>query len=144
MIRLRELEAQLFKTIAVSTTEKDADGKYVFRDSDGEIFMWSPRPVRYEFHCVATVAEADSVTFLCPACFEKNGGPVGTHGIHVTFGRDVPKEADPNPRWNASGTTIDDLVLTPSILLNAGMPADQVCHWHGFVGSSGIQPGYAG
>lgn len=149
--RLRELEGKLEMVVAVTSTEKDDRGQYVFRDSSGEAFMWGPTPVRYEFHDVATVAEADHVMFLCPACFEKNGGQKGTHSVMVSFaGRNIPDEAgtrnaDGTPtRWKASGSTIDDLVLTPSILLDAKRKPEEGCHWHGFVGSSGVPAGMAG
>lgn len=144
------------KVVTVTTAEIEQDeptllGRFVFRDEDGAKFMWSPRPVRYQFAPVETVAEADHVNFLCPLCFEKNGGPAGTHKVMVTLaGREVPEEAGSRDstgkpsRWSASGTGIDDLVLTPSIALDAGRPEGAGCHWHGFVGSSGIPPGHAG
>lgn len=144
------------KLFVIPTEEIEQDdpelkGKYVFRDDDGEKFMWGPTPVRYEFRPVATLAEADEVVFLCPKCFGKNGGAKGTHSVSVTFtGREVPAEAgsrdaDGKPsQWKASGTTIDDLVLSPSILLDAKRDKDKGCHWHGFVGSDGIPPGHAG
>lgn len=159
---LRQLEGQLLKTVTVTTTEIETDeddpnetnkvkGLYVHRDETGEKFLWSPRPERYEHHPVATVAEADQVMFLCPLCFEKNGGSKGTHSVMVTFeGRNVPDEASSRDHtgkpscWNASGSSIDDLVLTPSILLDASREPTHGCHWHGFVGSSGIPPGHAG
>lgn len=89
----------------------------------------------HTFAPVATVAEADSIMFLCPKCFETNGGEIGTHSIRVDFvGRGVPDEACIHNkegvavRWNiVAGSGIDDLSLTPSILLLAG------CEWHGFV-----------
>jgi len=148
---LRQLEAELQKVVTVTTTEIEmreghsCKGQYVHRDSNGHAFMWGPTPVRYAFHDVETPAEADHLMFLCPACFARNNGPVGTHSVMVTFaGRNVPDEAgtrgaDGKPtRWSMSGTSLDDLVLTPSILLYEG------CAWHGFVGSSGIPPGHAG
>lgn len=148
---LRQLNGRLEKVVTVTTSEKDERGIYVFRDGDGEPFMWGPRPERYEFHNVSTVAEADHVSFLCPLCFARNGGAVGTHSVFVSFaGRAFPEEAgsrdsDGKPsRWNASGAIIEDLVLTPSILLDAERSPDQGCHWHGFVGSSGVPPGHAG
>ena len=76
---------------------------------------------------VQTVAEADRVMFVCPmqGC---------SHRIAVDFaGRNTPDEAcirndQGRPvRWNASGSTIEDLTLTPSILILSG------CKWHGFV-----------
>lgn len=148
---LRQLEAQLEKVVAVPTTEieteeGDCKGLYVWRDSKGEAYKWGPTPISYEFHNVETLAEADMIMFLCPLCFEKNGGSVGTHSVMVTFAnRNVPDEAGTRgeggkpTRWTASGTNLDDLVLAPSILLTG--PG---CAWHGFVGSSGIPPGHAG
>jgi|SRR5580765_4673043 len=154
---LQQLEARLLKTVIVNTTEIEQDndnnlkGKYVFRDSNGEKFLWSPRPFSYEFHKVNTVAEADQVSFLCPLCYAKNGGNKGTHSVMVTFaGRNVPDDSGSRDstgkpsRWNASGTSINDLVLTPSIALDASRKAEEGCHWHGFVGSNGIPPGHAG
>lgn len=134
------------KTVIIVSTEKDAEGKYVFHGDDGKPFMWGPQPERYEYHRVQIVAEADQVSFLCPLCFAKNGGAVGTHRVMVSLaGRNIPDAAGSRDhtgklsRWNVSGTTIDDLVLTPSILLHG--PG---CGWHGFVGSNGIPPGHAG
>lgn len=154
---LRQLEAELQKVVAITTAdieteEGDCKGLYVWRDEKGEGYFWSPNPTRYGFKEVATLAEADQIDFLCPLCFEKNGGPVGTHMVMVSFaGRDIPDEAgsrgtDGKPtRWAVSGTGLDDLVLTPSIALNQSAPAESnVCRWHGFVGSSGIPPGHAG
>lgn len=152
---LRQLEAQFEKVVPNTTTEVETDGdlkgQYVWRDEKGEGFFWSPTPTRYEFHDVASLAEADMITFLCPLCFAKNGGAEGTHSVMVSFsGRNIPDEAGTRDasgkpsRWAASGTGLDDLVLTPSILLDASRKPEDGCHWHGFVGSSGIPPGHAG
>lgn len=151
---LRQLEGELYKIVTVITNEIERDGpswSYVHRDEEGEKFMWGPRRERYQFHPVQTVAEADEVSFLCPLCFARNGGARGTHHVMVTFaGRDVPEDAGTRDstgkpsRWNVGGSCLDDLVLTPSILLDAGRSPDRGCHWHGFVGSNGIPPGHAG
>lgn len=156
---LRQLEADLRKIVTVITTEieaghedPDLNGKYVFRDSSGEKFLWGPRPYTYEFHKVENISEADHIDFLCPLCFEKNGGAKGTHMVMVSFaGRNVPDEAGSRDstgapsRWAiVSGSSLDDLVLSPSILLDASREPDKGCHWHGFVGSAGIPPGHAG
>lgn len=147
---LSQLDGRLQKVVAVTTQEIEKEnprllGQYVFRDDDGNKFMWGPTPVRYQFENVNTVAEADQIMFLCPACFAKNHGDVGTHSVLVSFaGRNIPDEAGSRnsqgkpSRWTATGNNLDDLVLTPSILI--GLP----CQWHGFVGSSGIPPGHAG
>jgi hypothetical protein len=83
---------------------------------------------------VESFAEADRVSFLCPACYEKNGGKIGTHRVAVDFeGRSTPDEAcvhnsEGQPvRWTASGTCIEDLTLSPSIAIIGG------CAWHGLV-----------
>lgn len=75
-----------------------------------------------------SVENAQGVMFLCPACFVKNSGPVGTESILCWFqGRGVPADAFPRPgRWTASGTSFDDLSLSPSVNVNNE-------HWHGWV-----------
>jgi hypothetical protein len=92
------------------------------------------------FTPVETVAEADSVMFLCPACFLANAGAVGTHSVRVDFaGKAVPAEvAIRNGQgqpvwWNASGNDVSDLTLSPSILLLHD------CKWHGFVTNGEIR-----
>ena len=74
-------------------------------------------------------ADAQGVMFLCPACWTANGGAVGTHSVICWFrDRGVADTMSPGPaRWPATGTGLDDLTLTPSVLLTSG------CRWHGFV-----------
>jgi hypothetical protein len=78
---------------------------------------------------VATLQEAGGIKFLCPKCFDANGGPIGTHLIIVWFeGKPVPEgtyKAD--PRWGVTGTSLHDLTLSPSINVIGG------CGWHGWV-----------
>lgn len=148
MPTLRELDGRLLRWYSETSTERSAlDGKeyYVFRDLTGEIEMWSPTPLRDLFAPVETFAAAHGVRFLCPKDFAKNGGAVGTLSVYVWFqGSPVPAHIGHNKkgetvRWNASGTGLDDLVLTPSI-----QEEDEgYCGWHGFVGSSGVPPGHA-
>jgi hypothetical protein len=90
----------------------------------------SPTSHRY----VNTLAEAHGIFFLCPLCFEKNGDPVGTHGVICWF-CGVADTISPKPgRWQPSGTGIDDLTLngcpgkTRSVQLLGGG-----CQWHGYV-----------
>jgi hypothetical protein len=83
---------------------------------------------------VEALEQAQCVWLLCPKCFLKNGGEVGTHGCEVTFeGRGVldsqgshNNQGKPT-RWTVSGTGFDDLTTTPSVLLQGG------CNWHGFI-----------
>lgn len=89
--------------------------------------------------CVDRIDEAQGLMFLCPACFEKNQGPVGTHMLITWFkGRGVPDDEDPKPgRWIVvSGTGYADLVLTASILIS---PSGSCPGWHGYVGQ--VAPG---
>ncbi len=78
---------------------------------------------------VDSVSEADGVMFQCPACFEANGGPVGTHSI-VCWAPSVPLTFSPGPgRWNLRGSSIDDLELvagSSSVKLTGGCEA----HFH--------------
>lgn len=72
---------------------------------------------------VETVREADGVIFRCPIC--ANGHAV----LCWLQGRGVPDDESPGPgRWHATGNTIDDLTLSPSVHLNS--PG---CGWHGYV-----------
>ena len=105
-----------------------------------------------KYHHVDTLAEADGVWLLCPACFVKNHGSVGTHMIMVGFvGRCPPgsytQDGNGNDtRWTVSGTGLDDLQCLPSINLDVypqrpKLPND--CVWHGFIGAGGVLPGHA-
>jgi hypothetical protein len=77
---------------------------------------------------VETFREAQGVFHLCPKCFAANGGAIGTHGCISWFAdRGVPSTAVPVPRWQASGSSLDDLTLWPSIQLVGG------CNWHGYI-----------
>lgn len=102
---------------------------------DGDSMTWRERgcPSKTvvgprEYHVtVATLEEAQAVAFLCPRCFPG-------HEVHVTFsGRGVGPEygchnkAGNAVRWDVSGTGLDDLSTTPSILIEDG------CGWHGYI-----------
>lgn len=75
---------------------------------------------------VRTLEEAQGIMFLCPRCFEENGGAFGTHNTICWFrDRGVPDEVMPGPgRWAVAGTSLIDLTLSPSV--------NNSC-WHGFV-----------
>jgi len=75
-----------------------------------------------------SVTDAQGVLFLCPVCFVKNGGPIGTESVLCWFrDRGVPDAALPGPgRWQASGTSFADLTLSPSVNVDHE-------HWHGWI-----------
>lgn len=103
-----------------------------------------PQFIRYEtsdheyLRHVDTLTEAQGIQFLCPVCFVKNSGPIGTHAIEVSFsGRGVAdhqgshnREGKPS-RWSVNGTGYDNLSTQPSILIDPALPA--CAGWHGFI-----------
>ena len=129
MPTLRELEAQF---IAYREETKE------------EMFARGVNKPAAFFQHVSALHEAHGVRFICPKSFATHGGKVGAHSVQVYFaGSPVPSDVGTNKegqtvRWNASGTSLDDLSLSPSI-----QEQDSVCGWHGFVGSSGVPPGSA-
>lgn len=80
---------------------------------------------------VTDIDNAQGIMFMCPKCFIKNSGPVGTHYIVCWFkGCGVSDDEHPKPgRWAFAGTGLDDLTLVPSI----NLPGDDGCQWHGFI-----------
>ncbi len=103
----------------------DLEPKFLKRENDHS--FW--------FH--TGIAEADGIEFLCPVCFQKNGGPVGTHAI-ICWTPQVPQTTDPVPgRWNMQGTSFADLSLiagSSSVFLTTA-----ACKAHFFVKSGEIQ-----
>ena len=77
---------------------------------------------------VDTVAEATSAMFDCPGCRR--------HSVLIHFRGRVPSEAEPRARWDASGTTVADLTLSPSVHLTD----PKGCGWHGFVRNGEATP----
>jgi hypothetical protein len=71
------------------------------------------------YESVDTLAEAQGLWFLCPVCFQRNSGVVGTHHVLCWFAaRGVLDSRKPGPgRWTPTGTDFKDLSLAPSILL---------------------------
>ena len=129
MPTLRELQAQFLAYREETPAEMFARGVAV--------------PADFFMH-VDSLAQAHGIRFLCPKSFATNGGPEGAHSVQVYFaGSPVPQYIGKNKegktvRWIATGTGLDDLSLTPSI-----QEQDDICKWHGFVGSSGVKPGSA-
>jgi len=111
-VKLLELEPQFVRYV------KEADGEYL--------------------HHVDSLAQAQGIQFLCPSCFVRNKGPIGTHLIEVALaGRGVSdsqgshnRRGKPS-RWTAVGSGYGDLTLTPSVLTDPAKPA---CDgWHGYI-----------
>lgn len=91
------------------------------------------------YHTVDSLNEADGLLFLCPKCFIKNSGKVGTHSVLCWFMGKVPDDLDPKPgRWTPEGTNLDNLSFVPgsgkshSVLLLSG------CNWHGLITSGQV------
>ena len=97
------------------------------RDLDAELIQFAGAG---RMHTTIDLATAQGVMFLCPQCFARNGGEVGTHSVICWFrDRGVSAEASPGPgRWSVSGNSLDDLTLAPSVHLSG--PG---CGWHGWV-----------
>jgi hypothetical protein len=82
----------------------------------------------HRYHkAVASMAEANGVSFLCPQCYRNNRGPAGTHSIMImtpSVGAGCPYGPG---RWHMEGTSLDDLTLvanSPSVRITGG------CHAH--------------
>jgi hypothetical protein len=87
---------------------------------------------------VDSLADAQGVEFLCPLCFEKNGGPRGTHAVICwSRSRGIPEDAEPGPgRWKLDGTGFHDLTLNGDAPGGGGARSVQLlsgCKWHGFI-----------
>jgi hypothetical protein len=90
---------------------------------------------------VDTLSEANGILFLCPKC-ERDEAISGKRGVHsvVCLTPAVPKEWGQGPgRWPMTGTSFEDLTLTPSIWLtesHCGLckcNPGEYCGWHGFI-----------
>lgn len=114
----------------------ELDPRFVrYRKEDGhEIKTFATADTDGSFTVPVPFGEAQGIEFLCPLCFAKNAGPVGTHYCDVTFAdRGVPDDLGTHNkegkavRWTVSGDTFENLTTTPSILIEGG------CGWHGFI-----------
>ena len=91
-------------------------------------------------------ARADGIFFLCPVCFVKNQGSVGTHSV-VCWQPHVPQSIPPTPgRWAFQGTGYHDLTLvagSSSILLVCKCPPETqpcgCCKAHFFIRNGAIE-----
>lgn len=106
------------------------------RELDPQLLRREVADVGVNLPYVDRLEDAQGISFLCPACFVKNGGKVGTHQVICwSRSRGVPEDARPGPgRWKLVGTSIDDLTLDAdppstqrSVQLTGG------CNWHGHI-----------
>ena len=80
------------------------------------------------FNFTGPLEGCDGVMFLCPTCFKKKGGPVGTHSI-ICWKPHVPlSEHFTGPgRWKLVGASEDDISMVgeplSSVLLQGGCDA---------------------
>ena len=97
-------------------------------DDDGKVHVY--------YVAAKDLHDAQGVMFLCPLCYTKNAGKIGTHSVIVWFqGRNVPNQAEPGAarsdrpaqRWTVEGTDFVNLTTKPSIALEGG------CAWHGWI-----------
>lgn len=127
-------------------TLRELEGQFIrFREENSEeMFARGVANPSFFLEHVPALNEAHGIRFICPKSLATHGGKAGAHSVQVYFaGSPVPNHIGVNKngepvRWNASGTSLDDLSLSPSI-----QEQDSVCGWHGFVGSSGVPPGSA-
>lgn len=138
MPSLRQLEAFFIRY------EKSIAGEGHGRPQPDGTMKWGGFEIDVE-RIVENLSEAQGITFLCPLCFDKNGGSVGTHSVNVSFsnrsvteGQGSHNDKGEPSRWDIiGGSGLDDLQLSPSIHLPNG------CGWHGYIGHSGVPPGHA-
>lgn len=107
----------------------ELEAEFLLRLSEGRHWRGGPD---------VTIHNAHGIAFLCPACYQANGGPVGTHMVICWFrGRGVPDDATPGPgRWTPSGTGIDDLTFVPGdppMPVSVDLSRASGCRWHGHV-----------
>lgn len=126
------------------------------RDLDGHFFGRVDAEKRSCYSQGEEIEGAQGVTFQCPSCAvgkprgEPDGrGFAGVHYVRVCFANPrnaevAPPAFDENPRWEMSGSGLDDLTLEPSI--NCDIPPSEEeqrwyaehpeavrCTWHGWV-----------
>lgn len=106
------------------------------RDLEGRFLRYAARDGQEYYEEVDTLAEAQGISFLCPKCYLKNGGPEGTHSVICwSRSRGTPDGVSPGPgRWALEGTGLDDLTLgadPPSTARSVQLLG--ACGWHGFV-----------
>jgi hypothetical protein len=89
---------------------------------------------------VGSISEADGVLFLCPVCWQRNNGPIGTHGILCWKPNAVPDDAQPGPgRWQMVGHSCQDLTLVAGSS-SVHLTSEGGCKAHFYVRNGEIVP----
>lgn len=79
-----------------------------------------------------TIDGAQGIMFDCPLCHRHSVLCWFSNPINAPI---VPADMEPGPgRWEASGSSIDDLTLNPSVNLDTQNAREhKSCLWHGWV-----------
>jgi hypothetical protein len=118
---------------------RDLDGQFIYNvTADGSRCSNSD-----------SIEGAQGVLFQCPSCGvgkergvseDGDGFIVGAHYIMVCFANPrgapvAPTAFDKNPRWTMSGSSLDDLTLSPSVNCDIQGPNREpsFCKYHGWV-----------
>jgi len=137
-MKLIELEPKFYSYEMRKTTIQVVDGEWDSKTNqylvaDGRSWREAGEPTKKveqvgEFlTLVESFEEAQCIVFLCPKCFQTNGGRGGTHSCQMPFAnRGVDPARHPN-QWEARGSGFLDLTCTPSYLIKEG------CGWHGYI-----------
>lgn len=99
-------------------------------DLEPEFLQYKPKDGTVYFHKVDKLEEADGILFLCPVCFQKNNGPVGTHSMICWFTGKVQDDVHPKPgRWTPAGT-LETLTFVGPGLTSVEQKGGCNCHFH--------------
>jgi len=106
-----------------------------FVDLEPSWVCWKSEDGRVFLPKAESIEKAHGVMFLCPKCFERNNGPIGTHSLICwSSSAGAPEEATPGPgRWKMDGTSFDDLSLNAEPGKSRSVSITGGCAWHGYV-----------
>jgi hypothetical protein len=102
-------------------------------DLDAELVVTKSLTTFRRLEAGAAVSTAQGILFWCPIC---HADTTRAHPILIWFNdRGVDPAWEPVARWLASGASIVDLSLTPSINLDteSARAHPNSCRWHGWV-----------
>jgi hypothetical protein len=105
---------------------------YTLRELQGHFVRMLPGK-RQTWRETKSIKNADGLSYLCPVCFHRNKGSVGTeHILNWFLERGVPASFTPGPgRWAFKGTSLDDITFIGTE--NHSYSVAIIEHWHGYV-----------